>query len=73
VSQTPRPTPEKTDPREFLSLTGIVRDPKRPQALINDQIVEIGDSVGGCRVLAIVGSSHVTVEYRGKKYDITPE
>ena len=58
------------DPNVFLRLTGILRDPKRPAALINDEIVRVGDVVEGVKVLAIDNSSSVRVEYKGKQYDL---
>ncbi|HLD82840.1 MAG TPA: hypothetical protein VI976_02705 [Candidatus Omnitrophota bacterium] len=36
-----------------LSLSGILWDAKRPQALINDRICNIGDVINGCKVLEI--------------------
>jgi len=58
------------DPHEFLSLTGIIKDPKNPTALIGDEIVRVGDVVKGARVLAIDNSSSVRVEYKGKEYTL---
>ena len=58
------------DPREFLRLTGVILDPKRPTALINDRIVQIGDVVEGAKVLAIDNSSSVRVEYHRKQYSL---
>lgn len=36
-----------------LSLTGILWDPKRPQALINDKVCKSGDVINGYQVLEI--------------------
>lgn len=64
---TPPPSNELT---EILRLTGVVLDPKNPTALINDQIVRVGDVIEGARVLAIDSPTFVRVEYRGKQYDL---
>lgn len=59
-----------TDPNDFLNLTGIVRDPKNPVALINDKIVGVGESIEGVKVLTIDNASYVQVEYQGKKHNL---
>jgi hypothetical protein len=58
------------DPNAFLRLTGILLDPKKPSALINDEIVRVGDVIQGVKVLAIDKPSSIRVEYRGKQYDL---
>jgi hypothetical protein len=57
-------------PGDFLRLTGIILDPKKPTALINDEIVRVGDVIEGVKVLAIDNASSVRVEYQGKQYDL---
>jgi hypothetical protein len=56
--------------REFIRLTGVVWDPKTPMAIINDEIVGVGDVVEGVKILAIDSPSSVRVEYRGKQYKL---
>jgi len=66
----PPPGQRSQDPNDFLRLTGIILDPKKPIALINDQIVNVGDVVEGVKVLAINNPSYVQVEYQNKQFKL---
>lgn len=68
VTATPRPTSD--DPREFLILTGAMRDTNNPTALINDRLVGIGQSIEGAKILSIDDGPIVRVEYKGKEYEL---
>jgi len=68
TTATAAPTQRGKNPGDFLQLTGIILDPKKPTALINDHIVQVGDVVEGVKVLAIDNPSSVRVEYEGKEY-----
>jgi len=66
----PSKPPAARNVQELLRLTGIILDPKTPTALINDEIVHVGDRVEGAKVLAIDSPNYVRVEYEGKPYSL---
>lgn len=60
-------------PEGALTLSGIVYDPSNPQenfCLINGEVVRLGQTVGGCRVLEIRDKT-VIVEYQGQQQTLT--
>ena len=71
---------EKTTPapvsvaeiKSNLKIKGIVWGGDRPQAIINDQIVNIGDKIQDTKVVAITEDG-VDVEYKGKKISLTED
>ncbi len=62
-------TPER-DIREILTLSGVMLTPPPAAALINDELVHVGDVIEGARVLAIDSADSVRVEYKGRVYVI---
>lgn len=55
-------------PRPQLSINGIVWQTSMPQAIVNNQVVKIGDEIS--QDIRIIGISKegVTVEYEGKTF-----
>ncbi len=51
------PAPEIKPKKPSFKLGGIVLTPKGPKAIINDNIVKVGDVVGGAKVLRIAKES----------------
>ena len=72
-------TTGKKDSFDFLSLsnvfaqkfvcTGVIYDAKSPVAIINESIVELGDTIDGARVVAIY-PEEVVIRYRKKKFSL---
>jgi len=56
---------EEKKPLPVLSLSGIFYDEQQSYALINNQIVKKGDSVGGAKVVEIT-ASRVDLEFEGE-------
>ncbi|MBU2541198.1 MAG: hypothetical protein KJ593_04790 [Candidatus Omnitrophica bacterium] len=59
-------------PEISLSLDGIVSSEGRNLALIDDQIVEVGDTIKGAKVIS-VGSREVVLSFGGKEFVLTIE
>jgi hypothetical protein len=52
------PLPEITEPEEIVPLppvnvTGVIWNSDRPQAIINDHIVNVGDTISGIKITEI--------------------
>ncbi|MCX8035540.1 MAG: hypothetical protein N3D11_00520 [Candidatus Sumerlaeia bacterium] len=62
-------TPDR-DIREILTLYGVMLTPPPATALINDEMVRVGDVIEGAKVLAIDSADSVRVEYKGRVYVI---
>ncbi len=58
------------DPPELV-VQGLVWSTTRPQAIVNDKVVTIGDEIAGAFVRQI-NRSGITVEYRGQEFVISP-
>jgi len=52
-----------------LSVSGVIWDERKPLAVINGKIVQVGDNVGESEIIGIELES-VTVRYRGNDYAI---
>jgi len=52
--------------KSAFDLTGILYDGRNPKAVINDEIVQVGDTVNGAKVIAITAST-VTLSRNGKE------
>ncbi len=71
VPETPMAAPaaEETIPSD-LKINGIVWGGDRPQAIINGQVVSIGDTIQEAKVIAITKQG-VAVRYKSKKITLT--
>jgi len=54
-----------------LTITGVVWDTNRPQAIINGQVVDIGDSIDNAKILAI-RKTGIDINFSGTNMTITP-
>ena len=61
---------KQEDQPPTLTLMGVVWNSQHPQAIINDQVVEIGDSVLEAKVIAI-HKNGVDLDFKGKKFSIS--
>ncbi len=59
--------PKITPPN--LVISGLVWNTPRPQAIVNEQVVTIGDSIGDIKVLSI-NSQSIEIEFQGKRFVI---
>ena len=70
----PSPGPSSTVAENKISLDlkvrGMVWGAERPQAIVNDQVVSIGDTIQEAKVIAITQQG-VNVIYKGKKFNFT--
>jgi hypothetical protein len=64
--EAPAPEPVKKPELPQLNLIGLVWGGDKPQAIIDDQIVNIGDSIKNAKVVAITEIG-VDLEYEGEK------
>ena len=55
-----------------LSVTGIVWNSNRPQAIINNQVVGVGDTIAEVTIVNITRNG-VGFEYNGKRFIINPD
>lgn len=72
MAPTPKPPPPIDVKTLGLKLNGVVWDTGRPQAIINDQVVEVGDTIGEAKVIAI-GEQGVGLQYKGQKLTLKRE
>ncbi|MCD4779376.1 MAG: hypothetical protein K8S27_02345 [Candidatus Omnitrophica bacterium] len=83
-SAVPQTTSNQTDPQNIdipivdpvvtlppLDISGLIWDTDRPQAIINNKILEIGDIVDEFKIIHIYKQG-VTGHYQGKDFTITP-
>jgi len=61
---------EKIIPPKLI-ITGLVWNTDRPQAIINGQVVDIGDTLQATKIVAI-NKTGVDISFKGKKITITP-
>ena len=76
-SQLPVKQPAKTEEKlpiknepvtvDFLTVSGVVWNSERPQAIINGKVVTVGSEVGGAEVVAI-SEAQVQVRYKGQLF-----
>lgn len=59
----------ETESDEFR-LDGIIYDPVKPRAIVNDKIVKVGESVNGANVRQITADK-VTLDINGRKLELT--
>jgi len=59
-------------PKPHLSVSGLVWDTDQPQAIVNNDVVDLGDFVGQWKVINIERSG-ITVQYRAQTYLIEPQ
>lgn len=71
VATVPKPAPEQQATLPTLTITGLVWNSDRPQAIINGAVVDIGDTVASVKVIAIRKES-VDVLFQDKKITIQP-
>lgn len=72
VEETPRatlpsffPSIDPVRTQGALNLSGIVYSPQESYCIINDQIVKVGEFIGGAKLLEIT-SDKVTLDYQGR-------
>ena len=63
------PPPEVSLPE--LAIAGLVWDTDRPQAIVNNEIVNVGDTVSGVRIIAIKKTG-LDVFFNGKDFSVGP-
>ena len=63
--------PKKESPELKWKINGIVWNTNRPQAIINDRVVDVGDTVDNAKIIAI-RKAELDVELDGKKITIKP-
>lgn len=59
------PSTRNFDLGRYFSLTGITRIDSKGMAIVNNQVVRVGDEVSGAKVIAI-GDEEVTLEFKGE-------
>ena len=62
---------ERDIPLPKLTVTGIIWNSKRPQAIINNTVVDIGDEIEGVKIIGIKKTA-IDVSYQGRERTIEP-
>jgi hypothetical protein len=55
-----------------LKITGLIWNTNRPQAIINDHVVDVGDKVGEEAIIVAINKTGVEVSYNGQTSTIMP-
>lgn len=72
--------PIKIEPPQ-LTISGVVWNTNRPQAIINDQVVDIGDTISigvvnetikNTTKIVSISKSSIEIEYQGHTFQLTP-
>ena len=71
VRQERIPQPRQPTTTLNLNITGLVWNSERPQAIINDQVVSVGDTINDMKIVKI-GKTGVEVSYQGETLIIKP-
>ena len=67
IAQAP-PAPAKPP---AVVITGLIWNSDRPQAIINGQVVDIGDNIGEMEIVSI-NKTGIDLLYQGEKITLTP-
>lgn len=70
IAKTDKQKPVELKPPD-LRITGLVWNTNRPQAIINDKVVDIGDSVDEVRIIAI-NKTGVVISFQDQAITVTP-
>ena len=54
-----------------FTITGLVWNTSRPQAIINDQVVDVGDKISEYQIVSI-SKTGIKMEYQGQTFTVTP-
>ena len=67
------PQPARTAPAQppAVTISGVVWNSDRPQAIINGQVVDVGDKISEMEIVSI-SKSQIDVLYLGEKFTLTP-
>jgi len=68
VRPPPPPRPQEVPPPQ-LTITGVVWNSDRPQAIVNGQVVDVGDKISEAEVIAI-DNTGITISFQGKDFPI---
>ena len=66
----PDRAPTPVPPPNFM-ITGLVWNTNRPQAIINDQVVDVGDRISDYQIVSI-SKTGIKVESQGQTFTVTP-
>ena len=62
---------EKEVPLPKLTVTGVIWNSKRPQAIINQNVVDVGDDIEGVKIMGIRKTA-IDVLFQGREITIEP-
>ena len=73
IQEEPKEDPEEILARETanISLTGLIWDSDKPQAIVNGEVMAIGDKIGDMTIVGI-DSTGIEVEFKGQRKRIKP-
>ena len=69
--ETPPPAHVTPTQPPLVTISGVVWDSDRPQAIINGQVVDVGDKISEMEIVSI-SKSQIDVLYLGEKFTLTP-
>ena len=64
-----RPTPQISI-GQFI-ITGLIWNSNRPQAIVNDQVVDVGDKISEYQIVSI-SKTGIKLELNGQTFNVTP-
>ncbi len=71
TTKTPEVSSESELPLPALTITGVVWNSKRPQAIINENVVDVGDEIEGVKIIGIKKTA-IDVMFQGREITIEP-
>ncbi len=63
--------PEREIPPPSLSVQGVIWGGNFPQAIINNRVVKLGDTIEGARIVSI-DKNVVIIFFQGRQYNLAP-
>lgn len=64
VQAAPEPPPD-------LKISGLVWNTSRPQAIVNDRVVDVGDVIEEAKIVSIRRDG-IKIEFKGQNFDLSP-
>src|SRR3989338_5510975 len=67
----PQPPPPREEPMPILTITGLIWNTDRPQAIVNGQVADVGDIIAGVKIINI-RKGGIDVSFQGRTVTLQP-
>ena len=67
----PQPPPPRAEPMPILTITGLIWNTDRPQAIVNGQVADVGDIIAGVKIINI-RKGGIDVSFQGRTVTLQP-